>query len=105
MFDALDSMLQKIRLQYNEHQRLRAIARRDAERRRADAKRFADELSDRVALHVPMKSREECPEMSDAAYKEYALGVVRYRSFLMWTALGLIARGADTDGEEGGLDF
>jgi hypothetical protein len=111
MFDAIDRLIQRVRVKHHDNERLTAIARRNLKRQAADANTLADKLVDRIAFNVPLKPRDECPEMSDAEYKKHVTDVVKYREFVLWSVLGLMERSAteeirdDDPMPRGGLDF
>jgi hypothetical protein len=98
--DNLSSMIQKIRLRVFESRRIAAKVRKQVREQKSEAAAALDMLADRIALEIPLKPRDECPQMTDAEYKRHVQAVIAERtSTLIVAAYEIAARREEEDHE------
>ena len=104
--DGIDREINKILLQSMEVNRAEARARRDQRDHDSRVNRLVDDLSDRVNFRFPIRSREQTPQLSDAAYRAYQIEQIKNRSALLHIlTLKIMARAVDREDEKADEDF
>jgi hypothetical protein len=104
--DAIDKAINKILTQSTEVNREEARLRRNARDHDAQVRTLVDELSDRVNFRFPIRSREQMPQLSDAAYRAYQIEQIKNRSALLHIlTLKIMARAVDREDEKADEDF
>jgi hypothetical protein len=98
--DHLDAIIKRVAAVFHEGRRQEAARRRLTRDAEGVAKVKVAQIEDRIAFNFPIKSREECPTLSDAEYKRYVTERQLHRhQLLLWTIAALGANEPQGDGD------
>jgi hypothetical protein len=98
--DSLDAIIKRVAAVFHEGRREEAARRRLTRDAEGVAMVKVAQIEDRIAFNFPIKSREECPTLSDARYKRYVTERQLHRhQLLLWTIAALGANEAQGDGD------